>query len=140
MADKPATFADWEKLAAGELKADSAASLSRDYGGLPVKPAYFAEDVPDEAASALPGVVPFTRGIRATMYANRPWTIRQYAGFSTARESNAFFRQALELAFTLADGKEYVKTAISKGLQVDDFAGRLSFFWAIGMNFYLEVA
>jgi methylmalonyl-CoA mutase len=48
--------------------------------------------------------------------------------------------QALELAFTLADGKEYVKTAIAKGLDVDDFAGRLSFFWAIGMNFYLEVA
>ncbi len=48
--------------------------------------------------------------------------------------------QALELAFTLADGKEYVKTAIAKGLDVDDFAGRLSFFWAIGMNFYLEIA
>jgi len=48
--------------------------------------------------------------------------------------------QALELAFTLADGKEYVKTAIAKGLGVDDFAGRLSFFWAIGMNFYLEIA
>jgi methylmalonyl-CoA mutase len=48
--------------------------------------------------------------------------------------------QALELAFTLADGKEYVKTAIAKGMDVDEFAGRLSFFWAIGMNFYLEVA
>src|SRR3989338_11014504 len=48
--------------------------------------------------------------------------------------------QALELAFTLADGKEYVKTAIASGLDVDEFAGRLSFFWAIGMNFYLEVA
>src|SRR5437016_5534745 len=48
--------------------------------------------------------------------------------------------QALELAFTLADGKEYVKTATAKGLDVDDFAGRLSFFWAIGMNFYLEIA
>ena len=48
--------------------------------------------------------------------------------------------QALELAFTLADGKEYVKTAIGSGLDVDEFAGRLSFFWAIGMNFYLEVA
>jgi methylmalonyl-CoA mutase len=48
--------------------------------------------------------------------------------------------QALELAFTLADGKEYVKTALAKGLDVDGFAGRLSFFWAIGMNFYLEVA
>jgi len=48
--------------------------------------------------------------------------------------------QALELAFTLADGKEYVKTAIAKGMDVDEFAGRLSFFWAVGMNFYLEVA
>jgi len=48
--------------------------------------------------------------------------------------------QALELAFTLADGKEYVKAAIARGLDVDDFAGRLSFFWAIGMNFYLEIA
>jgi methylmalonyl-CoA mutase len=48
--------------------------------------------------------------------------------------------QALELAFTLADGKEYVKTAIAKGLDVDEFAGRLSFFWGIGMNFYLEIA
>ncbi len=48
--------------------------------------------------------------------------------------------QALELAFTLADGKEYVRTALAKGLDVDDFAGRLSFFWAIGMNFYLEIA
>ena len=48
--------------------------------------------------------------------------------------------QALELAFTLADGKEYVKTAIAKGLDVDEFAGRLSFFWAVGMNFYLEIA
>src|SRR4029079_5127736 len=48
--------------------------------------------------------------------------------------------QALELAFTLADGREYVKTALAKGLDVDGFAGRLSFFWAIGMNFYLEVA
>ena len=48
--------------------------------------------------------------------------------------------QALELAFTLADGKQYVKTALAKGLDVDDFAGRLSFFWAVGMNFYLEIA
>ncbi|MDR3473840.1 MAG: methylmalonyl-CoA mutase [Devosia sp.] len=109
----PPTFADWEKLAARELKADSA-SLDRDYGGLPVKPAYFAGDVPVEAADAMPGVAPFTRGIRATMYANRPWTIRQYAGFSTARESNAFYRQALEkgqkglsVAFDLATHRGY---------------------------------
>ena len=111
---RPATFADWEKLAARELKAASAEGLNRDYGGLPVKPAYFADAVPAAAARAMPGVAPFTRGIRATMYANRPWTIRQYAGFSTARESNAFYRQALEkgqkglsVAFDLATHRGY---------------------------------
>src|ERR1700710_1273667 len=92
---RPATFAEWEKLAARELMADSAAALSRDYGGLSVQAAYFVDDVPEAAAAAVPGVAPFIRGIRATMYANRPWTIRQYAGFSTARESNAFYRQNL---------------------------------------------
>jgi len=257
--------------------------------GISVKPLYTAEDTQDlPYANTLPGFEPYLRGPQATMYAVRPWTIRQYAGFSTAEESNAFYRkalaaggqgvsvafdlathrgydsdhprvtgdvgkagvaidsvedmkilfdqipldkvsvsmtmngavlpvlagyvvaaeeqgvsqdklsgtiqndilkefmvrntyiyppepsmkiigdiieytakhmpkfnsisisgyhmqeaganQALELAFTLADGKEYVKTAIAKGMDVDDFAGRLSFFWAIGMNFYLEVA
>ncbi len=257
--------------------------------GITVKPLYTAADIaPLPHADTLPGFEPFVRGPQATMYAVRPWTIRQYAGFSTAEESNAFYRkalaaggqgvsvafdlathrgydsdhprvvgdvgkagvaidsiedmkilfdqipldqvsvsmtmngavlpvlagyvvaaeeqgvrqdqlsgtiqndilkefmvrntyiyppepsmriigdiieytarhmprfnsisisgyhmqeaganQALELAFTLADGKEYVKTALAKGLDVDDFAGRLSFFWAIGMNFYLEIA
>ncbi len=110
----PATFADWEKLAARELKAATVEALNRDYGGLPVRPAYFPDDVPQTAAEAVPGAPPFTRGIRATMYANRPWTIRQYAGFSTARESNAFFRQALEkgqkglsVAFDLATHRGY---------------------------------
>ncbi len=257
--------------------------------GITVKPLYTAADTQDlPHANTLPGFEPYLRGPQATMYAVRPWTIRQYAGFSTAEESNAFYRkalaaggqgvsvafdlathrgydsdhprvtgdvgkagvaidsvedmkilfneipldkvsvsmtmngavlpvlagyvvaaeeqgvsqdklsgtiqndilkefmvrntyiyppapsmriigdiieytaknmpkfnsisisgyhmqeaganQALELAFTLADGKEYVKTAIAKGMDVDEFAGRLSFFWAIGMNFYLEVA
>jgi methylmalonyl-CoA mutase len=260
--------------------------------GLVVKPLYTAADVAalprPELADTLPGFAPFIRGPQPTMYAVRPWTIRQYAGFSTAEDSNAFYRksldaggqgvsvafdlathrgydsdhprvvgdvgkagvaidsvedmkilfdgipldkvsvsmtmngavlpvlagyvvageeqgvsqdklagtiqndilkefmvrntyiyppepsiriiadiiehtarhmpkfnsisisgyhmqeaganQALELAFTLADGKEYVKTAIARGLDVDDFAPRLSFFWAIGMNFYLEIA
>ena len=257
--------------------------------GIAVKPLYTAADTANLAhADTLPGFEPYLRGPQATMYAVRPWTIRQYAGFSTAEESNAFYRkalaaggqgvsvafdlathrgydsdhprvtgdvgkagvaidsvedmkilfdqipldkvsvsmtmngavlpvlagyvvaaeeqgvsqdklsgtiqndilkefmvrntyiyppapsmriigdiigytarnmpkfnsisisgyhmqeaganQALELAFTLADGKEYVKTAIASGLDVDEFAGRLSFFWAIGMNFYLEVA
>ena len=288
MRDKPATFADWSALAERELKETPLSGLSRDYGGVTVKPAYFAEDLPPEAAAALPGAEPFTRGVRATMYANRPWTIRQYAGFSTARESNAFYRQALangqkglsvafdlathrgydsdhprvagdvgkagvaidtvedmkalfegipldkvsvsmtmngavipvmamfvvaaeehgvrqdqlegtiqndilkefmvrntfiyppepsmrivgdviahtarhspkfnsmsisgyhmheagatavqELAYTLADGREYARAAMARGLDVDAFAGRLSFFFGIGMNFFLEVA
>ena len=257
--------------------------------GLVVKPLYTAADTAQlPYADTLPGFAPYLRGPQATMYAVRPWTIRQYAGFSTAEESNAFYRraleggaqgisvafdlathrgydsdhprvtgdvgkagvavdsvedmkilfdgiplgkvsvsmtmngavlpilagyivaaeeqgvkpaeltgtiqndilkefmvrntyvyppepsmrivgdiiawfaehmpkfnsisisgyhmqeaganQALELAFTLADGKEYVKAALARGLDVDDFAGRLSFFWAIGMNFYLEIA
>ena len=257
--------------------------------GIRVKPLYTAADLQGLAwTDTLPGFAPYVRGPQATMYAVRPWTIRQYAGFSTAEESNAFYRkalaaggqgvsvafdlathrgydsdhprvtgdvgkagvaidsvedmkilfdripldqvsvsmtmngavlpvlagyvvageeqgvpmsalagtiqndilkefmvrntyiyppgpsmrivgdiieytaqhmpkfnsisisgyhlqeaganQALELALTLADGREYVRTALAKGLDVDQFAGRLSFFWAIGMNFYLEVA
>jgi methylmalonyl-CoA mutase len=73
------------------------------------------------------------------------YTARQMPKFNSISISGyhmqeAGANQALELAFTLADGKEYVKTAIAKGLDVDEFAGRLSFFWAIGMNFYLEIA
>jgi methylmalonyl-CoA mutase len=286
----PATLAQWEKAAAksapgGDLNALNWVTPE----GLTVKPLYTAADTADlPHADTLPGFEPFIRGPQATMYAVRPWTIRQYAGFSTAEESNAFYRkalaaggqgvsvafdlathrgydsdhprvtgdvgkagvaidsvedmkilfdgipldkvsvsmtmngavlpvlagyvvaaeeqgvpqdqlsgtiqndilkefmvrntyiyppepsmriiadiieytaqkmpkfnsisisgyhmqeaganQALELAFTLADGKEYVKTAIAKGLDVDEFAPRLSFFWAIGMNFYLEIA
>ncbi|HEY8593698.1 MAG TPA: methylmalonyl-CoA mutase [Devosiaceae bacterium] len=283
-----ATFEGWKALAQKDLRGVPVESLLRDYGGLPVKPAYFAGDVADAAAAAMPGAAPFTRGVRATMYANRPWTIRQYAGFSTARESNRFYRQALEmgqkglsvafdlathrgydsdhervtgdvgkagvaidtvedmkvlfdgipldqmsvsmtmngavipvlamfivageeqgvsqdqlsgtiqndilkefmvrntyiyppepsmrivadiiahtaefmpkfnsvsisgyhiheagatavqeLAFTLADGMEYVRAAMARGLDIDAFAGRLSFFFGIGMNFFVEIA
>ena len=98
----------WAALAQKELRDTPLSSLDRDYGGIGVKPVYFGED------SEIPGVEPFTRGVRATMYANRPWTIRQYAGFSTARESNAFYRQALEkgqkglsVAFDLATHRGY---------------------------------
>src|SRR5690606_39667257 len=80
----------WTHIARKELGETPLDSLERNYGDLPVQPVYFGED------GAIPGVEPFTRGIRATMYANRPWTIRQYAGFSTAEESNRFYRQALE--------------------------------------------
>ena len=106
------TFDDWAKLAARELQDTPVDKLNRDYGGLTVKPVYFAGDVP--AVASIPGAEPFTRGVRATMYANRPWTIRQYAGFSTARESNAFYRQnlaagqkGLSVAFDLATHRGY---------------------------------
>jgi methylmalonyl-CoA mutase len=287
---KTATLADWAKAAAKSAPGGNVDALSwHTPDGIAVKPLYTADDVKDlPHTHTLPGFEPYLRGPQATMYAVRPWTIRQYAGFSTAEESNAFYRkalaaggqgvsvafdlathrgydsdhprvtgdvgkagvaidsvedmkilfnqipldkvsvsmtmngavlpvlagyivaaeeqgvtqaqlsgtiqndilkefmvrntyiyppapsmriigdiieytaknmpkfnsisisgyhmqeaganQALELAFTLADGKEYVKTAIGKGMDVDEFAGRLSFFWAIGMNFYLEVA
>ncbi len=98
----------WAKLAQKELRDTPLSALDRDYGGIQVKPVYFGE------GSEIPGMEPFTRGVRATMYANRPWTIRQYAGFSTARESNAFYRQALEkgqkglsVAFDLATHRGY---------------------------------
>jgi methylmalonyl-CoA mutase len=108
----PADFAHWATLAQKELRDTPLSALDRDYGGIPVKPIYFPGDAP--AMAEIPGAEPFTRGVRATMYANRPWTIRQYAGFSTARESNAFYRKALErgqkglsVAFDLATHRGY---------------------------------
>lgn len=98
----------WTHIASTELRDTPIDALKRDYGGLDVDPVYFGAD------AAIPGVEPFTRGVRATMYANRPWTIRQYAGFSTAEESNRFYRQALErgqkglsVAFDLATHRGY---------------------------------
>ena len=278
------TFADWRALAAKEVKGRDLVWPTPE--GIDVKPLYTAADVRDDPG--LPGFAPFTRGVRASMYAGRPWTIRQYAGFSTAEESNAFYRRNLaagqkglsvafdlathrgydsdhqrvtgdvgkagvaidsvedmkilfdgipldqmsvsmtmngavipilaffivageeqgvprakldgtiqndilkefmvrntyiyppepsmriiadiiaytsaempkfnsisisgyhmqeagatqmqELAFTIADGREYVKAAMASGLDIEQFAGRLSFFFAIGMNFFMEVA
>jgi methylmalonyl-CoA mutase len=284
------TLEDWQRAAAKSASGGDVSALNWvTPEGLTIKPLYTAADLQGlPHADTLPGFAPYVRGPQATMYAVRPWTIRQYAGFSTAEDSNAFYRQnlaaggqgvsvafdlathrgydsdhprvtgdvgkagvaidsvedmkilfdgialdkvsvsmtmngavlpvlagyvvaaeeqgvdqsqlsgtiqndilkefmvrntyiyppepsmrvvadiieytakkmpkfnsisisgyhmqeaganqALELAFTLADGKEYVKTAIAKGLDVDEFAPRLSFFWAIGMNFYLEIA
>lgn len=284
------TLEDWRKLAQAELKGRDPDSLTWDtLEGIAVKPLYTAADLEGmDHLDGLPGLAPFTRGPRATMYAGRPWTIRQYAGFSTAEESNAFYRRALaagqqgvsvafdlathrgydsdhprvegdvgkagvaidsvedmkilfdgipldrvsvsmtmngavipilanfivtgeeqghsravlsgtiqndilkefmvrntyiyppepsmriiadiieytssempkfnsisisgyhmqeaganlvqELAYTLADGREYVRAAIAAGMDVDAFAGRLSFFFAIGMNFFMEIA
>ena len=280
----------WAELATKELRGRPLEDLTwQTLEGIPVQPIYTAEDVKDlPALNEMPGFGPFTRGVKATMYAGRPWTIRQYAGFSTAEESNAFYRKALaagqqgvsvafdlathrgydsdhprvegdvgkagvaidsvedmkilfdgiplekvsvsmtmngavipilanfivtgeeqgvdraalsgtiqndilkefmvrntyiyppepsmriiadiieytsnemskfnsisisgyhmqeaganlvqELAFTLADGREYVRAALERGMDVDKFAGRLSFFFAIGTNFFMEAA
>ena len=105
----------WRALAAKELKGDDPARLEKvTPEGLTKKPLYTAADLPEKAAEELPGVAPFTRGVRATMYAGRPWTIRQYAGFSTAEESNAFYRKnlaagqkGLSVAFDLATHRGY---------------------------------
>ncbi len=280
----------WAELAEKELRGRPLEDLTwKTLEGIDVKPLYTAEDTADlPHMGGIPGEGPFTRGVKATMYAGRPWTIRQYAGFSTAEESNAFYRKALaagqqgvsvafdlathrgydsdhprvegdvgkagvaidsvedmkvlfdgipldkvsvsmtmngavipilanfivtgeeqghdrsllagtiqndilkefmvrntyiyppepsmriisdiieytsnempkfnsisisgyhmqeaganlvqELAYTLADGREYVRAAIEAGMDVDKFAGRLSFFFAIGMNFFMEAA
>ena len=106
----------WRKLAEKELKGRDPDSLTWDtLEGIKVKPLYTAEDTATlPHMGGVPGVGPFTRGVRATMYAGRPWTIRQYAGFSTAEESNAFYRKALaagqqgvSVAFDLATHRGY---------------------------------
>ena len=284
------SLTEWRALASKELRDRSLDELDwHTLEGLKIKPLYTKEDIDQlDHLDNLPGMEPFTRGPKATMYGGRPWTIRQYAGFSTAEESNAFYRKNLaagqqgvsvafdlathrgydsdhprvegdvgkagvaidsvedmkilfnqipldqvsvsmtmngaviptmacyivageeqgvsqealsgtiqndilkefmvrntyvyppepsmrivadiieytsdnmpkfnsisisgyhmqeaganlvqELAYTLADGKEYVRTAIERGMDVDKFAGRLSFFFAIGMNFFMEAA
>ncbi|MEL6118039.1 MAG: methylmalonyl-CoA mutase [Pseudomonadota bacterium] len=281
---------EWNKIAEAELRGRALDDLTwNTLEGIDVKPLYTQDDTAElDHLGTIPGKAPFTRGVKATMYAGRPWTIRQYAGFSTAEESNAFYRRNLaagqqgvsvafdlathrgydsdhervvgdvgkagvaidsvedmkilfdgipldkvsvsmtmngavipvlanfivageeqghdksvlsgtiqndilkefmvrntyvyppepsmriiadiieytsnempkfnsisisgyhmqeaganlvqELAYTLADGKEYVKTAMARGMDVDKFAGRLSFFFAIGMNFFMEAA
>ena len=284
------TLPEWEEAATRQMKGRPVESLNKvTPEGIEMKALYTSADTADLLyADTLPGLEPFIRGPQTTMYAGRPWTIRQYAGFSTAEESNAFYRQllaeggqgisvafdlathrgydsdhervehdvgkagvaidsvedmkilfdgipldqisvsmtmngavlpilagyivaaeeqgvaqsqlsgtiqndilkeflvrntyiyppepsmriigdiiahcteymprfntisisgyhmqeagadsALEMAYTLADGKEYIRTALAAGLKIDDFAPRLSFFWCIGMNFYMEIA
>ncbi len=106
----------WEALVAREGKGVSAGELTwRTPEGIEVKPLYTAADLEAiESAGELPGFAPFTRGPRASMYAGRPWTVRQYAGFSTAEASNAFFRKnlaagqaGLSVAFDLATHRGY---------------------------------
>ena len=105
----------WTQLAAKELKGDPDSLVWQTPEGIPVAPLYTAADLEGlEAVDSLPGVDPYLRGVRATMYANRPWTIRQYAGFSTAEDSNAFYRanlaagqMGLSVAFDLATHRGY---------------------------------
>ena len=113
-ADK--TLADWQALASRELKGGEPDSLNWETPeGIAVKPLYTADDLEAlEDQPGLPGFAPYTRGVRATMFANRPWTIRQYAGFATAEESNAFYRRnlaggqkGLSVAFDLATHRGY---------------------------------
>ena len=117
MADFPKkTLADWEKLAAKELRDKPFSSLDwMTPEGIAVKPLYTAADLEAlESVGSLPGFPPFTRGPKATMYSGRPWTVRQYAGFSTAEESNKFYRanlaagqMGLSVAFDLATHRGY---------------------------------
>ena len=106
----------WEALAGKELRGQPLENLNWDTPeGIVVKPVYTAEDLTGlDHLGGMPGVNPYTRGPRATMYTGRPWTIRQYAGFSTAEESNAFYRQGLaagqqgvSVAFDLATHRGY---------------------------------
>ena len=105
----------WRKLAGQELGGDPDALIWETPEGISVKPLYTAADLEAlEHIDSVPGLWPFVRGPKATMYANRPWTIRQYAGFSTAEESNAFYRKGLaagqkglSVAFDLATHRGY---------------------------------
>ena len=106
----------WEKLARKEAKWKPLDELGwTTLEGIHVKPLYTSRDLKDcSHLGTVPGASPFVRGVRATMYAGRPWTIRQYAGFSTAEESNAFYRKALDagqqgisVAFDLATHRGY---------------------------------
>ena len=94
---KQADIKKWKDLAVKELRGKPLESLDWNTAeGIPVKPMYTAADLEGmEHLNTLPGLEPYVRGPRATMYAGRPWTIRQYAGFSTAKESNAFYRRCL---------------------------------------------
>ncbi|HEV7759762.1 MAG TPA: methylmalonyl-CoA mutase family protein, partial [Acidimicrobiales bacterium] len=107
---------DWRASAAKDLKGQDPEALTwHTPEGIDVKPLYTAADTEGlDFVDSLPGFAPFVRGPRATMYANRPWTIRQYAGFSTAEESNAFYRRnlaggqkGLSVAFDLATHRGY---------------------------------
>ena len=107
---------EWSEIASKELRGKPLDALTwKTLEGIAVKPLYTADDTDGlPHMGGIPGEAPFTRGVKATMYAGRPWTIRQYAGFSTAEESNAFYRAALaagqqgvSVAFDLATHRGY---------------------------------
>ncbi len=107
---------DWRELAEKELKGRSLDDLIRETPeGISIRPVYTADDLEGlEHLGTMPGMAPYVRGPRATMYAGRPWTVRQYSGFSTAEESNAFYRKnlgagqmGLSIAFDLATHRGY---------------------------------
>ena len=108
-------YEQWKKLAEKELKGEPISKLWRKTPeGIEIKPVYTAKDVEGIEDPSPPGVYPFSRGPRATMYTHRPWTVRQYAGFSTAEKSNEFYRknvaagqQGLSVAFDLATHRGY---------------------------------
>jgi methylmalonyl-CoA mutase len=115
MAEHP-KYKEWEELATKQMKGKSPDALKWDSPeGIQIKPLYTYEDIKElETVNTLPGLPPYVRGPMATMYAGRPWTIRQYAGFSTAKESNAFYRRnlaagqkGLSVAFDLATHRGY---------------------------------
>ena len=106
----------WSKLARKELGGARGPETLEWFTpeGVTLKPLYVAADAPASAATELPGVFPYTRGPYATMYSAKPWTIRQYAGFSSAEESNKFYKanlaagqQGLSVAFDLATHRGY---------------------------------
>ena len=110
------TNPEWDELATRELRGRDLEDLTvQTPEGIAVKPLYTEDDLENvDHLGSMPGLAPFVRGPRATMYANRPWTIRQYAGFSTAEESNAFYRanlaagqMGLSVAFDLATHRGY---------------------------------
>src|SRR5439155_861132 len=176
MADRtdPASPALWAELARKERRgADPDGLVWHTPEGIDVKPLWTRADVDHlDFIDTLPGIFPFVRAPRATMYAGQPWTIqndilkefmvrntyiyppapsmrivadiiaftaREMPRFNSISISGYHMQEAgatcdLELAFTIADGLEYVRAALSRGLDIDEFAGRLSFFFAIGMN------
>ncbi|VAV89187.1 Methylmalonyl-CoA mutase / B12 binding domain of Methylmalonyl-CoA mutase [hydrothermal vent metagenome] len=114
--DRRKSITDWQSLVGKELRGRALSDLDWNTPeGITVKPLYTAEDTANiPHMDNLPGFFPFTRGVRGSMYAGRPWTIRQYAGFSTAEESNAFYRRnlaagqkGLSVAFDLATHRGY---------------------------------